>query len=317
VKRILAIAVAVVLVAHGVGFALLGRQPTTGSSLLRVAAVQVGGDLGDFPEFYGRWCRRDWPGMAEAVLDDLEPLTREAAAQGAKLVIWPEASLWLDPQDHPETKARLVRLVQETGIYLVSTHFILPEEGYLGWWLGFVPGMRNEATLISPDGEFLGVYGQDHAIPFTGEAFITERTYPTYPTPFGTLATIICYDNAFTDTTRKLVRKGAQVVAHPTHDFHPMVVVDPLHDVFRAVENRVSIVKADWRYGSAITDPYGRVLAASPTDRRTKMVLMADVPVPSSSGTLYTKTGDWFGVLCFLGMVAFVGYDVSWKWKRQ
>jgi apolipoprotein N-acyltransferase len=308
-RMLLAVAVAVVLVAYGVGFALLGSQPAT----VRVAAVQVGGDLGDFPEFYGRWSRRDWPGMAKAVLDDLEPLTREAAAQGAKLVVWPEASLWVDPQEHPETKARLVRLVQETGIYLVSAYFILPEEGNLGWWLGFVPGMRNEATVISPDGEFLGIYGQDHPIIFTGEAFITERTYPTYQTPFGTLATIICYDNAFTDTTRRLVRKGAQLVAHPTHDWQPIVVFDPLHDIFRAVENRVSIVKADWRYGSAIIDPYGRVLAASPTDRRTKMVLMADVPVPSSSGTLYTRTGDWFGVLCFLGMVAFIGYDFSWK----
>lgn len=309
VRVLLATAVAVVLIAHGMGFALLGEEPAT----VQVAAVQIGGDLGDFPEFYERWWRRDWPGMARAVLDDLEPLTREAAARGAKLVVWPEASLWLDPQEHPETKARLVRLTQEAGIYLVSTHFILPEEGNLGWWLGFVPGMRNEATVISPEGEFLGVYGQDHPIPFTGEAFITERTYPTYQTPFGTLATIICYDNAFTDTTRKLVRKGAQVVAHTTHDFHPMVLIDPLHDVFRAVENHVSIVKADWRYGSAIIDPYGRVLAASPTDRRTRTVLMADVPVPSSSGTLFTKTGDWFGLLCFLGMVAFVGYDFGWQ----
>jgi len=296
-----------------VGFALLGREPAT----VRVAAVQIGGDLGDFPEFYERWWRRDWPGMARAVLDDLEPLTREAAAQGAKLVVWPEASLWLDPQEHLETKTRLVRLAQEAGIYLVSTHFILPEEGNLGWWLGFVPGMRNEATVISPEGEFLGVYGQDHPIPFTGEAFTTERTYPTYQTPFGTLATIICYDNAFTDTTRKLVRKGAQVVAHTTHDFHPMVVVDPLHDVFRAVENHVSIVKADWRYGSAIIDPYGRVVAASPTDRRTRTVLMADVPVPSSSGTFFTRTGDWFGLLCFLGMVAFVGYDFGWQVRQR
>jgi len=315
-RTLLAIAVAVVLVAYGVGFALLGKQPATEGSLLRVATVQIGGDLGDFPELYGRWWRRDWPGMAKAVLDDLEPLTREAAAQGAKLVVWPEASLWVDPQEHPETKARLVRLVQETGIYLVSTHFILPDEGNLGWWLGFVPGMRNEATVISPDGEFLGIYGQDHPIIFTGEAFITERTYPTYQTPFGTLATIICYDNTFTDTTRKLVRKGAQVVAHPTHDWQPMVVFDPLHDIFRAAENRVSIVKADWRYGSAIIDPYGRVLAASPTDRRTRMVLIADVPVPSSSGTLYTRTGDWLGVLCLLGMAAFIGYDFSWKEKR-
>jgi apolipoprotein N-acyltransferase len=311
-RTLLAIAVAVVLVAYGVGFALLGREPAT----VRVAAVQVGGDLGDFAEFYGRWWRRDWPGMAEAVLDALEPLTREAAAQGAKLVVWPEASLWLDPQEHPETKARLVRLVQETGIYLVSTHFILPDEVNLGWWLGFVPGMRNEATVISPDGEFLGVYGQDHPIPFTGEAFITERTYPTYETPFGTLATIICYDNTFTDTTRRLVRKGAQLVAHPTHDWQPMVVMDPLHDIFRAVENHVSFVKGDWRYGSAIIDPYGRVLAASPTDGRTKMVLMADVPVPSSSGTLYTRTGDWLGILCLLGMVAFIGCDFSRRRPR-
>ncbi len=319
VKIPLAVAAAVVLLAHGLGFALLGSQPAMESSLLRVAAVQVGGDLGDFPEVYRLWWRRDWSGMARAVLDDLEPLTREAAAQGAKLVVWPEASLWLDPQEHPPTKARLVRLVQETGIYLVSAYFILPDEGNLGWWLGFVPGMRNEATLISPDGQFLGVYGQDHPIPFTGEAFITERTYPTYQTPFGTLATIICYDNVFTDTTRKLVRKGAQLVAHTTHDFQPMVVYDPLHDVFRAAENRVSIVKADWRYGSAIIDPYGRVLAASPTDRRAKMVLIADVPLPSPSGTFYTRTGDWFGLLCFLGMVALIGYDFSWKkvYKRR
>jgi hypothetical protein len=42
---------------------------------------------------------------------------------------------------------------------------------------------------------------------------------------------------------------------------------------------------------------------------------MAEVPVPSSSGTLYTRTGDWLGVLCFLGMIAFIGYDFGWKEK--
>ena len=106
-------------------------------------------------------------------------------------------------------------------------------------------------------------------------------------------------------------------MTHNTHDWQPMVVFDPLHDVFRAAENRVSIVKADWRYGSAIIDSYGRVLAASPTDRRAKMVLMADLPVPSSSGTFYTRTGDWLGVLCFLGMVALIGYDFSLKKSLQ
>jgi hypothetical protein len=32
---------------------------------------------------------------------------------------------------------------------------------------------------------------------------------------------------------------------------------------------------------------------------------------------LYTKTGDWFGILCFLGMVAFIGYNFSGKRQSQ
>ena len=156
---------ALVLLAHVLGLAVL-RHP---SSTLRVAALQAGIDTGGDPLVVAAWSRRDWPAMSHAVVDILEPLTRQAAEQGAEFIVWPEAAVWLDPQSEPTIEERLSDLARETDAYLLVTYFILPDEGVLSWYLGFAPGMRNEAVLISPQGEFLGINAKDHPIRYIGE----------------------------------------------------------------------------------------------------------------------------------------------------
>jgi apolipoprotein N-acyltransferase len=49
---------------------------------------------------------------------------------------------------------------------------------------------RNEATVISPTGEFLGVCGKDHPVLFGGKTSPTRDTYPVYPTPLGRLGLV-------------------------------------------------------------------------------------------------------------------------------
>ncbi len=120
-------------------------------------------------------------------LEELFDLSREAAERGARLIVWPEGFLPFDPgQEHT---AAFVELAGEIDAYLVIGYAVTEDAG-----------LRNEAAVLSPGGEFLGVYGKDHPVLFAGETSLTRGTYPTYGTRIGT---IICYDLDFTDTARR------------------------------------------------------------------------------------------------------------------
>ncbi len=219
--------------------------------------------------------------------------TREAAAQGAEVIVWPEGALQHDPQ--VQDPLGLVNLARETGAYLVIGYVVDVTEAIF----------RNEATVISPEGEFLGVFGKDHPVVFGGETSPTRGTYPVYETQVGRLATIICYDLDFTDTARKVARQGAQLIAVPSNDWPGIAHKHYTHVVFRAIENRTAMVKADGGYDSAVVDPYGRVLSLSVMPSGGEATLVTDVPLGSGS-TVAVRLGDWFGWLCLAAMAFFV-----------
>ncbi|MBN2002578.1 MAG: hypothetical protein JXA21_04410 [Anaerolineae bacterium] len=228
--------------------------------------------------------------------------TREAAAQGAQFVVWPEGALPFDPQ--VEDKLGLKSLAGETGAYLAIGYAILSDAG-----------LRNEATVINPEGEFLGVFGKDHPVTFGGETSLTRGTYPVYDTPIGKLGTIICYDLDFTDTARKLARQGAQLIAVPSNDWSAITNQHYTHIVFRAVENRVALVKADGGFDSAIVDPYGRILALATRPESGSATLVADVPLGTGKA-LAVWLGDWIGWLSLAGL-AFFAVGGGWLVKRN
>lgn len=228
--------------------------------------------------------------------------TRQAAAQGAQFIVWPEGSLLWDPQvDDPMD---LRGLAAETEAHLAVGYLVMLEAGF-----------RNEATVIDPQGEFLGVFGKDHPVVFGGETSLTRGTYPVYETPLGVLGTIICYDLDYTDTARKLAAQGAQLIGVPSNDWSSIADKHYTHVVFRAVENRVAMVKADGGYDSAIIDPYGRIVSLASFPAGGEATLVADVPIGTGRGTLSTRLGDWAGWLGLAGMI-FFGFGGKWLEKR-
>jgi apolipoprotein N-acyltransferase len=118
--------------------------------------------------------------------------SRRAASRGARLVVWREKSLGVDPQRDP-VGAQLTTLARQEHIYLVVGYQVLTAHD-----------QRNEATVISPDGHYLGVYAKRHpAIMFADDrTSLTAGAMPVYRTPLGRLATIICFDLDYTDTAR-------------------------------------------------------------------------------------------------------------------
>ena len=138
-----------------------------------------------------------------------------------------------------------------------------------------------------------------------GQTSYTRGTYPVYETPIGVLGTIICYDLDFTDTARKLARKGAQLIAIPSQDGPTYAQTHYTHVVFRAVENRMAMIKADGGFDSAVIDPYGRVLKSSVTPKGSEATLVTDIPL-GNSYSIAARLGDWFGWICLAVMVFFI-----------
>jgi apolipoprotein N-acyltransferase len=269
------IGVAAVLLAWvALSMSLLGQAAAPGPSI-RVAAIQ--------PE--------DSP-TVELHVQNLIAQTRQAAGQGAQLVVWPEGALPFDPQ--VSHSAELRALVRETGVYLA-----------LGYGVHSVAGWRNEAVLIAPDGTFQGPYGKDHPVVWLGETSLTGGTYPTYETRLGTIGTIICYDLNFTDTARKITANGARLIAVPSNDWPGLAEKQYTNLALRAVENRVTLIKADSRYDSAVIDPTGRIANRAVSAQPLQTLVIADVPLGQGNAPLI-YLGDWVGWLCIAGVGGFI-----------
>lgn len=253
---------------------------------LQVAAVQPAAIIS---------AEADEEGISKG-LEIIDDLTRQAADDGASFIVWPEGFLSFDPQE--KETSFFTQLAEEIGAYIAIGYAVQTDEG-----------LRNEATVLSPEGKYLGVFGKDHPVAFAGETSITRGTYPVYDTEIGSLGTIICYDLDFTDTARKVASNGAEVIGVPSADWPAIAHKHYSHVVFRAVENRVSMIKADTAFDSAIIDPYGNIINKHVSPVGDRAVLVEGVPL-GSSDTINMRWGDWIGWISLAAMIFFLGMDL-------
>ena len=255
---------------------------------VRVASVQPGTNIADIlgPESTDAARQAEW--------DILFAQTRDAAAQGAQLVVWPEGAYLGEPQ--VEQAEALQNLVAETGVYLAFGYVVETEEG-----------LRNESVLVSPQGSFSDVYGKAHPVFFAGETSVSRGSYPVHETSLGKIGIPICYDLDFTDVSRIMAGEGAQLLAAPSNDWSGIAYHHYTHTVFRAIENRTTIVKSERAFNSSVVDGYGRILTHTATPEGSQALLLADVALGSANSP-YIALGDWVGILCLIGAVFFMIY---------
>jgi len=288
-------AVAAMWVIGGVLALLPTSEPDTS---LRVAAVQPGEHVPDHQVTRPLIMRRQYDVLTEAITLLHVPATEEASAQGASLVVWPEASGWVDPNSiaHQALTLQVSDLAIRTGTTIVWPYFIRIDADHT----------RNEAVLVRSNGEISPPTTKDHPVWVIGERSITADLHPVYQLGETVVGLALGPDGTYTDTLARLARDGAQVVAVPTHDWRAYAGTQLAHLRVRAAEHRVAVVKADWRYGSAVIAPSGAIVVATADDERWPAMLVADVGL-SEPGTPYTAAGDWLGLLCLLVTVGTAG----------
>ena len=266
----LGIGAALVLLSFGYGALMLARPLQT--PRLRVAAIQ---DL----------TREETGDLAPAGAEtDRAEMTRQAAARGAKLIVWSEESLGGeftpgDPKDDTRQLARQLKTALVVG-YSDDTR----------------PKPFNCAAYLASNGEALSpAHHKIHLYLSERETNQPGHSATVVATPQGRIGLEICFDSCYTNTTRQEVGQGAQLIALPNYDPPtPRGVLHRLHGAmlpFRAVENGVPFIRADSNGLSQIIDAHGRIVGQSPLF--TPDVLVSDVALGDGRGTFFTHSGDW------------------------
>jgi apolipoprotein N-acyltransferase len=252
-------------------------------------------------------------------------LTREAAARGARLVVWPESSLpWLYDRN-PAIAAQLQGLTRELDVHLLFGNDdredgVTDQRGRI--WVG--------AKMLTPGGDVAFRYHKMRLVPF-GEyvpvesvltlggrysarvvdavgAFTPGTEYAVGEVDGRRLGVSICYEAIFPDLLREFTVRGADLLVNVTNDaWYGRTSAPHQHfamAVFRAVENGKYLVRAANTGISAVVDPRGRVLERTALFERRAIV--RDVPIVPGL-TFYARRGDVFAWGCLGAAGALTG----------
>jgi apolipoprotein N-acyltransferase len=265
--------------------------------------VRVGLIQGNIPQDQ-KWDER----QADNIRTTYLTLTREAAAKGAQLVLWPESST---PQPFMDDKAgaeRIRALVRETGIELLLGSDDIDHQ---------TKSYYNAAFLMKNDGTVAGKYQKMHLVPF-GEfvplqqllffvgplveqvgGFTAGPEMVMLPTSHGPISTAICYEIVFPRLVGESVSRGSRLLTTITNDAWYGQTSAPyqhfLQAQMRSIEQGRYLARAANTGITGFVDPYGRVLAK--TEIFERAILVGEVRLLEGR-TIYGRIGDLFAYIC-------------------
>ncbi|MFD8009453.1 apolipoprotein N-acyltransferase [Streptomyces sp. NPDC058955] len=260
-------------------------------------------------------------GGAEGRLDRAVELTRGLAGQRLDLVVWGESGVARDPSADPELTARLTALARSVDApILVNVDARRTDR----------PGIYKSALLFAPDGPTGDRYDKMRLVPFgeyvpargllgwatsVGKAAEEDRRRGTAPVVMQlpndgrttTVGPLVCFESAFPDMSRRLVRDGADVIVVQSatstfqHSWAPAQHASLA--ALRAAETGRPVVHATLTGISAAYGPDGERVGA-PLGTDASGAVVRELPL-SEATTVYARWGDWplYGAFVVVGAV--------------
>jgi apolipoprotein N-acyltransferase len=249
-------------------------------------------------------------------------LTAEAAAAGARWIVWPESAIPRNVESDGAYRARIERTARAERAWLLigsighgdadeyfnSVHAATPA--------GLVPWRYDKVHLV-PFGEYLPLAVRGllpHALVREVGSFTPGRHALPLPSPAGPAGVAVCYEVAYPTLYASEVLRGGAVLANITNDGWYGDSAAPRQHlalaVLRAVENRRYLVRAANTGISAVIDPTGRIAARLEFGRQG--LVHTDV-VPGTAITPATA----YGRTIRLGILGCAAAAILWGARRR
>ena len=239
--------------------------------------------------------------------------TREAAAAGADIIVWPETALVVSLDSSPATRQFVKSLAVECGTPIIVGAFTDAEAD---------GALYNSMVVALPDGTLHDVvYNKQNPVPF-GEFVPWRDLIMTVVPPLGeiamlsddipagedsvvfeldhaTVGSVICFDSIYEDNTLESVKNGAEVLCVSTNDswFRDSrgVWMHNAQSQLRAVETGRYVVRAAITGVSSVITPTGEI--TEKLDPYLGGYVMDEVHL-NRTLTPYTVIGNAFVYLC-------------------
>jgi apolipoprotein N-acyltransferase len=262
------------------------------------------------------------PAFQRYVMETYIDLSHKAVSSSPSLIVWPETAVpFIFKKDDPRTR-ELIQAHSNLDTYLLFGSILYKgdQEGKTYY--------SNSAVLLDRTGNDVYEYDKIHLVPF-GEYIPLQKVlffinklvvgvgdyspgnqHSLAETPFGSFATVICYEIIFPGLVRKFFTDKGNILVNITNDAWFGKTTGPYQHfsmtVFRAIENRKPLIRAANTGISGFIDSKGRII--SKTELFQQVILTRDIKT-NDTKSFYTKYGDLFSYLCIvLSIVLLANY---------
>jgi apolipoprotein N-acyltransferase len=267
---------------------------------------------------FKKWDRK----YRQFIMKTYGELTQLASKNRPALIVWPETATPLAISRDHSLYDQVKRISQSANTYLLigsAQHqkFTQGKSKRIDY--------MNSAFLISPDENAKSQrYDKIHLLPFVEylpmegtipwsylgiphiRGYTPGKSFTVFRRPFYDFGVAICWENIFPNLVRQFVKRGAQFIVNITNEAWFGKTSAPYQfvamSVFRAVENRVAVVRCANTGVSCFISPAGRIIGEVQQNKKDIFVrgyLTKRIPL-SHGKTFYTIHGDVFIYICMV-----------------
>ncbi len=232
-------------------------------------------------------------------------LSRLAASEDAELIIWPETAIPEYVLQKKTYRELITSFVDSIGVPVLAGipfYKVVGPDEYIFF---------NSAVMVEPGKEEFDVYHKIHLvpvsekIPFSGRFKILKeirlgqadwspgKEQVIFDLDGFKFGSVICFESVFPDYCRRFALNEAQFLVVITNDMWfgrtSLPEQHAMMSVFRAIENRIPVVRSANTGISMAIDKWGKIKAKSKIF--IPQYLIVDI-VPENSTSLYGRIGD-------------------------
>ena len=260
----------------------------------------------------GNWSSSEkWTAEVYDILNSHIELTRAAADDGAKVVIWAETALPIYFSEYAPYRSDISDIARDSCIDILVGTIVIEDAREYNAILHFRPdGSISERVYYKqrpvPFGEFVPMRSFIEAVfPLLAEiSILSSDTTPgdksiVFDTEYGNIGSLICFDSIYENLARESVIEGAEILAISTNDSwfsdSQGIYMHNNQARLRAIENGRYAVRAANTGLTSVISNSGKIIDSLPL--ATEGYIVASIPLMNYE-TLYYHIGNLFVYSC-------------------